>query len=146
MITVKEIMSSELVTIEEGDTLESAAELFNNHKFHHLPVVNKFGEFVGLLSSSDFDRSMHGDFLFKSEDKEAYNKLILKTNPVLRSMQRELVTIDEDADIVDAYKLLKNSTFRCLPVTRDAKLCGIVTNQDFVDYLMDYLLIHKRVL
>ncbi|MBT8190169.1 MAG: CBS domain-containing protein [Saprospiraceae bacterium] len=137
MVKVKDIMTVQPVTLNEGDTMEKAAELFKNNNFHHVPVINDDGDLVGILSSTDLERSLHGDTLFKVKDKASYNDTLLKTNLVYRSMKKHIITINQEDSLKDAYKLLKENNFRCLPVMGDNKLTGIVTNQDLLDYFMN---------
>lgn len=139
MVKVKDVMTAQPVTLNEGDTMEKAAELFKNNNFHHIPVLNDDDDLVGILSSTDLERSLHGDTLFKVEDKASYNDTLLKTNLVYKSMKTHIVTINQEAPIKDAYTMLKENNFRCLPVMHEDKLTGIITNQDLLDYFMNKL-------
>jgi len=50
---------------------------------------------------------------------------------VSRSMTRKVITIDENTDILDAKKKMAEHRIRHLPVvTKDNRLCGIVTDRD----------------
>ncbi len=50
---------------------------------------------------------------------------------VSRSMTRKVITIDENTDILDAKKKMAEHRIRHLPVvTKDHRLCGIVTDRD----------------
>ncbi|MCM0755804.1 CBS domain-containing protein [Desulfovibrio aminophilus] len=52
-IPIKEIMRTDLKTVEPGTTVRSAAEILLNHKYGCLPVVDK-GRLVGILTEADF--------------------------------------------------------------------------------------------
>ncbi|WP_449242182.1 CBS domain-containing protein [Desulfovibrio sp.] len=52
-IPIKEIMRTDLKTVEPGATVRSAAEILLNHKYGCLPVVDK-GRLVGILTEADF--------------------------------------------------------------------------------------------
>lgn len=54
--TVADIMSTNLVTIDENTAKDAAATMIMEKKIHHLLVVNKDKEFVGLLSALDVAR------------------------------------------------------------------------------------------
>ncbi len=49
---VKDIMTSEVVTVNPNHTIDQCMELMSNRRIRHLPVVNE-GTVVGLLSISD---------------------------------------------------------------------------------------------
>ncbi len=49
-------------------------------------------------------------------------------------MKKEVITIDAHASVIDAVHLLKEKGIRRLPVTRNGKLVGIVTDRDLKDF------------
>jgi CBS domain-containing protein len=55
--TVSEVMDEEPVTIEEGDTIESAATSMHEHDISRLPVVRD-GKLVGLIARGDILRAI----------------------------------------------------------------------------------------
>lgn len=56
-VRVRDIMSTELVTIHPLDTIEHAARDIYAHKFGCLPVVAE-GELVGIITSADLMRTL----------------------------------------------------------------------------------------
>jgi len=46
-------MTPNPVTMHPGDTMRNAAILMNQKKLHRLPIVEKNGRLVGMLTSSD---------------------------------------------------------------------------------------------
>lgn len=53
-IKVKEIMNSPLITIAPEASLKECAQTMKQHRIHHLPVMNKEGQIVGMISATDF--------------------------------------------------------------------------------------------
>ncbi|MFW5964115.1 MAG: CBS domain-containing protein [Natronomonas sp.] len=51
-LTVRELMSGELVTVEKGAEIEAAATLLAAHDIHRLPVCEA-GELVGVVTTTD---------------------------------------------------------------------------------------------
>ena len=47
-------------------------------------------------------------------------------------MSKNLITVDEDADIFEMLRLLSENSVRRLPVTRLGKLTGIVSVDDLI--------------
>lgn len=56
-VRVREIMSTDLITIHPLDTIEHAARELYEHKINCLPVVAD-GELVGIITSSDLMRTL----------------------------------------------------------------------------------------
>ena len=54
--TIGKVMKKNLVTIEIHDTVRKAAQLMSDGIFHSLPVVNKDGHLVGIITSTDLIR------------------------------------------------------------------------------------------
>lgn len=60
---IKEIMASEVVTVEEGQTLEQAADIMSDADVRRLVVLDKAGKVVGLLSVSDIVKCPDADYV-----------------------------------------------------------------------------------
>lgn len=54
--SIERVMNRNLVTIEIHDTVRKAAQLMSDGIFHSLPVVNKDGHLVGIITSTDLIR------------------------------------------------------------------------------------------
>jgi CBS domain-containing protein len=52
-VSVAEVMSKRVVFAEENMTLRQAANLMRGHAIHCLPVVDKKGHAIGIVTSSD---------------------------------------------------------------------------------------------
>ena len=57
--TVREIASTDLVTIDPAQSLDEALRLMAQHQIRRLPVVEEDGRLVGVLAQADVAR--HGD-------------------------------------------------------------------------------------
>ena len=55
-VRAHEIMNRDLVTIEEGASLEKAAALLLTHDISSLPVVSAAGQIAGIVTSKDILR------------------------------------------------------------------------------------------
>lgn len=84
---IKEIMSTELITVNEKDNLLRVAEIFENKKIHHIPVVD-YKRLVGLISKADFLFFKRG---FKNDSyDEMLEKIRLKNYKVEDIMTQKL--------------------------------------------------------
>lgn len=54
MITVREIMSSPLITVTPEMTIQECAKIMKEKRIHHLPVADANGTVVGMISADDF--------------------------------------------------------------------------------------------
>ena len=70
---VREIMTTEMVTVHPDDDIEGCMELFTDKHIRHLPVIEK-GKVVGIVSIGDIVKSIidYKDFII--EEMENYIK------------------------------------------------------------------------
>ena len=52
-IKVKEIMTKDPITVPEDYTIEEAAEILLKHKISGVPVVDHYGDIVGIITKND---------------------------------------------------------------------------------------------
>jgi CBS domain-containing protein len=53
-VTVREIMSTPLITVTTQMTIVDCAKVMKEHRIHHLPVADDNGTVVGMISANDF--------------------------------------------------------------------------------------------
>ncbi len=127
--TVGDVMTRKIVTVGEQDALENLEEAMLRLRFRHLPVVDRRGKLVGLLSHSDL---LHASSSWLSEE-EAEQNAVIKQLPVGRIMQHEVLTVQPDDPLVEAGKLMWASKIGCLPVVdAEGTLLGIITEADYI--------------
>ncbi len=60
--TIREIMTTELVTIGNGESVREAAEKLSEGDFHSLPVVKDGGDLAGIVTSTDLIRYLSDQY------------------------------------------------------------------------------------
>ncbi len=127
LITVGEIMTSKVVTVEMDDSLEVIRDIFRKVKFHHLIVVD--GEkIVGVLSDRDFLKAISPYVNTMSETNRDRATLEKRAHQI---MSHYPVTVQKSCQTQTAAKLMLDRRVSCLPVTMpDGILVGVVTWKD----------------
>lgn len=59
---IADIMSTDLTTIKDTDTVRQASELLIKGHFHSLPVIDESGNIVGILTSTDLIRYLNEQY------------------------------------------------------------------------------------
>jgi CBS domain-containing membrane protein len=134
--TVDDVMTRKLVTVTEHDLLAEAEQAMLRLRLRHLPVVDRNGNLVGLIS--------HGDLLHAAStplsDREADRNAIISGVQVGKVMQRELLTVQPTDPLIEAGKLMWDSKVSCLPVVDPyGALLGIITEADFIRIAVELL-------
>ena len=114
---VKDIMSKNLITVKESDTLQHAAELMQQYDVGILPVVCD-GKLCGVIT----DRDIVTRGVCKSKD--------VCDIPVSNCMSKSTVCANPDQQIEDAAKTMAAEQVRRVPVTEKGCLCGILSIGD----------------
>lgn len=119
--TVEEFMSTAVISLKEGDELSGAQLEMSLADIRHLPVVDKRGHVVGIVSDRD---------ILKNVDKLHGGA---SPTPVAHIMSRRVRTVTPSTPASDAAALMLEHKISCLPVVGDdQQLVGIVTETDFV--------------
>lgn len=118
----RDIMSTALITLKVGDTVEEALKVLIQNKITGLPVVNGSGKMVGVLSELDLIRQISR---FKTPKAEVFQEVIEFTaNPE---------GVQETAPLEEIVEKLVGAKFRRLPVVnKSGKLVGIITRRDLM--------------
>ncbi len=128
-IHVREIMSTDLVTLTEDETLAHAQGCMARGRIRHLPVVRD-GKLVGLLTHRDL---LAASFSILAEVDHGEQRRLFGTVPVVELMHRDVVTVAPELPARDAARILIENKYGCLPVVGPAgELVGIVTEADFL--------------
>ena len=132
---IAKIMTREVLTLAPNDIMEKAQSLFQENAIHHLPVIDHANQPIGIISSRDLDKVLHGFTLFKTQQSEAYNHSILKALLVRDVMTKPVAKILETNPLKMAADIFRENFFHALPVVhKDGTLVGILTTYDLLNY------------
>jgi CBS domain-containing protein len=122
-LTVAEMMTREPTALPPQATVRRAREELDLSRIRHLPVVDRAGVLVGVVSLRDL--------LVAGEDPHLRLEQI---------MQTDVKTVGPDTQAHEAAYLLLRHAIGCVPVTDDGgRLVGIVTETDFVRIAYQHL-------
>lgn len=131
---ISKIMTTEVITLNVTDNLETAERLFKSKKIRHIPVV-KNEQIIGMLSYTDLMRISFADAVYEEEnevDTVVYNMFTIE-----QVMAKNLVSVQATTTIKDVAEILSKKEFHALPVLENNRLVGIVTTTDLINYLLD---------
>jgi CBS domain-containing protein len=126
---VRDVMSSEVTTLDVNDKLSIADDVMRLGRIRHMPVLNGDGSIVGIVSQRDLFRGALARTLGYGE--HAQQKL-LDMLLVKEVMSNEPISVGPDATLSEAGGLIIKHMVGCLLVVEDEKLVGILTESDFV--------------
>ncbi len=131
---VSSIMTTDLITVHPKDTLQDVKEIFDQHRIHHLPVV-EYKKIVGIISKSDllhYERATT-----KGPYKEVTENVRLHAYPVGDVMITGLAVLAPDERIDVALEVFKENLFHCIPIVENGELVGLLTTYDVIKALSE---------
>ncbi|HET7806471.1 MAG TPA: CBS domain-containing protein [Pseudolabrys sp.] len=137
----KDVMTSAVISVQPGATILEAARQMLQHHISGLPVIEKDGEIVGILSEGDFlrrretgtgrRRSRWLEFLM-GPGKLAVEYSRSHGNKVAEVMTTDVHTVTEDTDLEDIVELMERRRIKRVPVVRGKKVVGMVTRSNLM--------------
>jgi CBS domain-containing protein len=120
-ITVKDIMTKSVISVDSGITVNEAAKMMEDAKVGAVIVMEKNTP-VGIVTDRDFAVKIVA---------HAYQI----TTPVKQIMSSPLIATSPDETVLMAADLMYSRDIRKLPVIDNDKVVGIITATDLVNQL-----------
>jgi len=119
LLLVKDVMITDVVTVEPNVNVRRAVRAMNDFEIGCLIVVEA-GRVVGVLTERDVLKRVVDEG--RNPDKTLVKEV----------MSKPPITINPDADLEDAIELMFKHKIKKLPVVENGKLVGLVTFTDLV--------------
>ena len=147
--TVRDIMDSDPITVSPTDDVETVVRLLRSHELPGVPVVNDGGRCVGIVTEADLviadeQGDLHiphyielfGGVVFL-EPLRRYEARLKKAfaSTVTDLMTEDPVTIEADASVHEAGRVIVSRGHNRLPVVEHGRLVGVVTRVDVLEAL-----------
>ncbi len=124
---VKSRMTPNPITASPKTTYNEALRLMQQNEIKHLPIVDKRGKLVGIVTRSDMlDAKPSGvSTLSVYEIASLLEKVTMN-----QIMSHPVYAVAENCSIANAANHMLENTISCLPVVREEEVVGIITDTD----------------
>jgi CBS domain-containing protein len=140
----KDVMTPKVICIGADEPVLKAAQLMLQNRISGLPVVDKDGELVGIVTEGDFlrrgelgtqrRRSKWLEFML-GPGRLAQEYVHTSGRKVDEIMTRDPVTIREDEPLEAVVSLMERGRIKRIPVTRGGRLVGIISRANLMHAL-----------
>jgi acetoin utilization protein AcuB len=137
---VGERMTHPVITVRTNVPIMDAYELMKKEKIRRLPVVDKKGSLVGMLSEREILHASPSQAT--SLSMWELNYLMSKVT-VDEIMTSDVITVDVETPLEEAARIMAENKIGGLPVMRDGKLAGIVTETDLFKVFLELFGAHE---
>ena len=135
-ITVSSIMTPNVITVNEKQTLREGSKFMYQHNIGGLVVLmdtsnNESAEIdkpIGIITERDIARLV------------AFSSNLSTDTAISEVMSKPLITINQNSSIKEVTDLMQQNDIRRLPIVDNkGKLVGIITAKDILRSLMEFL-------
>jgi len=148
MLKVKDIMTTELITVSPETEIVQATKLLLENRINGVPVTDETGKLVGILCQSDliaqqkklpipsFFTLLNGLIPLISDKQLEKQIQKIAAITVAQAMTPNPVTVQPDMDIEEVAALMVDRNFHTIPVVDEGELVGIVGKEDMLRALI----------
>ena len=123
-MNVGQVMSRPVLATTERASVQDIASQLVRAGISGMPVADADGNIVGIITEYDIVNAILDDRKLDS----------LRASEL---MQKEIITLDVEADISEALKIFKEKHIVRVPVTENGKLVGILSRIDALKGLLE---------
>ncbi|MHB1218396.1 MAG: CBS domain-containing protein [Alphaproteobacteria bacterium] len=146
ILTARDLMTRAVHTIRADVPIEKAVATLTRRGVSALPVVDRDGRVIGMISEGDLFRRR--ELGTNSRRRKGWLEILVNVDRLARDyirshartvrdvMTTKVVSATEDTSAAEIADMLEAHRIKRLPVTRDGKLVGIVSRADLVRALV----------
>lgn len=148
MITAKDIMTKEVITVHPETEIVHAAKLLLEHHVNGLPVIDQEGRLQGIICQEDLiaqQKKLPLPSFFVILDSviplTSYKKIEksvqkIAATTVNEAMTPDPITVGPETSLEEIATLMVKHNIHTLPVLDNDKLVGIIGKEDILSTLM----------
>ena len=140
----RDVMTSAVVSVSSETPISEIAKILHDHGISAVPVVDKVGAPIGMVSEGDLigrdegDRAARRDWwlaLLAEGGTLSADFLASLHTPERRAqdvMATPVVTVVEETEVAEIARLLTAHRIKRVPVLRDGRIVGVVSRADLL--------------
>lgn len=125
-------MTTKVVTVFETATFSEVKKIFDNHHFHHIPVLDFDNKLKGIISKEDLAKASYLLTLKTTGKTYTQKEFDYISAKDMMSVYPVFLTPDDEIDL--AADVFLSNKMHALPILDDGRLIGIVTTHDLLRY------------
>lgn len=133
---VGERMTKPVISVRPETSMPDALELMRREHIRRLPVVDKHGELVGIVSQGDLLKASPSQATSLSIHEMTY---LLSKLHIEQIMTRKVITVSEDTPLEDAARIMVDNEIGGMPVLRGKEVVGMITETSLFRIFLELL-------
>jgi len=144
MLTAKDIMTKDVVTVTPDTSIEELANRLVKNEISGVPVVDESGALYGIVTENDLisrNKRLHIPTVISFLDAAIYLESSKRFEEEVKRVSatkvgdicsKKVISITEDTTIVDIATIMDEKKVHILPVVKNNRVVGIVGKRDIV--------------
>jgi CBS domain-containing protein len=144
MLTAKDIMTREVITVRQDTTVKELAEILWKNKISGVPVLDENDTVVSVVTVSDLidqTKKVHIPTMISLLDSVIFLESSKKTEEEIKKMSGdtaqdicsdELISVAENTGLDEIATIMSERNVHTLPVIQDNKLVGVIGKSDII--------------
>ena len=144
MLTAKDIMTSDVITVQMQTTVKELAEILWKNRVSGAPVLDDDEKVVSVVTESDLidqSKKIHIPTMISLLDSVIFLESSKKTEREIKKMagntvqdicSKELVAVSEDTGLDQIATIMAEKKVHTLPVIQNEKLVGVIGKSDII--------------
>jgi CBS domain-containing protein len=142
-------METDVPEVYSSDPVESVLKVLRAHELPGVPVINEGGRCVGIITEADLVLSEEGADLHLPHYFQLFGGVVFlepmshfedRLRKAFASTAEDMmtpdpVTIEADAPVAEAARMIARTRHNRLPVVEHGRLVGVVTRVDVLEAL-----------
>ncbi len=149
MLTARDIMTREVITVTDESTVKELARILSIHQISGVPVIDDKGRLVGVVTESDLiyqTKKVHiptvitildSVFYLENPDKMGDEMKKIAGTKVKDILTSSPVTVTEDTLLDEIATIMAEKNMHTLPVVNQDILVGVIGKKDIIRTLID---------
>lgn len=144
MLTAKDIMTREVITVQQDTPIKDLAEILWKNRISGVPVLDDNNHVISVVTESDLidqNKKVHIPTMISLLDSVIFLESSKKTKEEIKKMSGDtvqdicssvLVTVTEETGLDEIATLMSEKSVHTLPVVQDGKLVGVIGKSDII--------------
>ena len=123
-LLVEEFMTTDLFTARKEDLIEFTGNLMDWRRIRYIPIEDDQKHLIGLVSMR---------MMLREYSKAVTEDFDIVNRPISEFMIENPITVHPEASIMEAMNIMQDQQIGCLPVVKNSRLVGIITEDNFMN-------------
>lgn len=144
MLITRKFMTKAVLIIDKDESVLSAYKIMFDNKIRHLPVIEKDGTVIGMLSDRDVQRAMVVDRANGEESEEVYLNHSKKVNDFMAPVAFTALPETPLSSLIQ--EMMEKKISAVIIVDETLKCVGIVTSNDIMRVFLEQMSRNRQIL